>query len=115
MQSARNDEEFLLLLAELIREQSDVAPLELLARVVLQAGDDAVGEDIFSSYDRFLSVLADPEARKQLESVRFEDATTNKTYDDLRETSRRFRDGVNALFFDKHPKLPALIREFGVF
>jgi hypothetical protein len=47
--------------------------------------------------------------------VRFEDATTDPTYDDLRETSRRFRGGVNALFFDKHPKLPGLIREFGVF
>jgi hypothetical protein len=92
-----------------------VTPLELLARVVLQAGDNSIADAIFSSYDHFLGVLAHPEARKQLESVRFEDATTNKTYDDLRETSRRFRTAVNALFFDKHPRLPGLIREFGVF
>jgi len=36
-------------------------------------------------------------------------------YAGLRDASQRFRDGVTRLFFDAHPKLPKLIRDFGVF
>jgi len=115
MSLAQNDDEYLRLLAELIRQQTDVSPLELLARVVLETKNDKIADLVFSSYDHFLDVLADPDSREQLQAVQFADATTDKTYDDLRETSRRFRDGVTQLFFDKHPKLPQLIRDFGVF
>jgi hypothetical protein len=110
-----NDEQFYLMLADLIRNQTDVPPLELLARVVLEAGDDDVANDIFSSYDRFLNVLADSEARAKLEAVRFEDALDEPTYSELRDVSQRFRHGITRLFFDVHPKLKMLIRDFGVF
>jgi hypothetical protein len=63
----------------------------------------------------FLHVLADPEARKKLEAVRFDDALDEPTYSGLRDVSQRFRLGVTRLFFDLHPKLPTLIRDFGVF
>jgi len=91
-----------------------VTPLELLARVSLDV-DPEVADAIFSSYDEFLAALADPAARKNLESVKFEDAPNDPTYDALRQSSQRFRGGVNRLFFDDHPKLPTLIRQFGVF
>lgn len=110
-----NDEQYFLMLADLIRRQTDTAQLELLARVVLEAGDNDVANDIFSSYDQFLHVLADPDARKKLEAVRFEDALDEPTYSRLRDVSQRFRHGVTCLFFDVHPKLPTLIRDFGVF
>jgi hypothetical protein len=110
-----NDEQFYLMLADLIRSQTDVPPLELLACVVAEAGDDEVANDIFSSYDQFLNVLADPEARAKLEAVRFEDALEEPTYSALRDVSQRFRHGITRLFFDVHPKLPTLIRDFGVF
>jgi len=110
-----NDEQFYLMLADLIRSQTDVPPLELLARVVVEAGDDDVANDIFPSYDRFLDVLADGEARAKLEAVRFEDALDEPTYSGLRDVSQRFRRGITRLFFDVHPKLPMLIRDFGVF
>ena len=110
-----NDEQFYLMLADLIRSQTDVPPLELLARIVLEAGDDDVANDIFSSYDRFLDVLADPDARAKLEAVRFEDALDEPTYSGLRDISQQFRRGITRLFFDVHPKLPTLIRDFGVF
>jgi hypothetical protein len=113
--AVENDEQFYLLLADLIRSLTDVPPLELLARVVLEAGDDDVANSIFSSYDRFLDVLADPDARAKLEEVRFEDALNAPTYSDLRDVSQRFRADVTRLFFDVHPKLPTLIRDFGVF
>ena len=110
-----NDEQYFLMLAELIRKQTDVPPLELLARVVLECEDDGLADAIFSSYDRFLQVLADPDARKKLEAVHFEDALRDPTYDGLRDVSHAFRQGVTRLFFDVHPKLPRLIRDFGVF
>jgi hypothetical protein len=115
LHQVENDEQYFLMLADLIRSQTDIAPLELLARVVLEADDNIVADDIFSSYDQFLHVLADPEARKKLEAVRFDDALDEPTYSGLRDVSQRFRLGVTRLFFDLHPKLPTLIRDFGVF
>jgi hypothetical protein len=113
LEAAEGDEYFILL-ADLIREQTEVTPLELLARVSLDVAPE-VADAIFSSYDEFLAALADPTARRNLESVKFEDAPNDPTYDTLRQSSQRFREGVSRLFFDDHPKLPALIRQFGVF
>ena len=115
MATASNEEEYLLLLLNLIREQTDVSPLNLLAQAVQQTNDNEIADSIFSSYDHFLDVLADPIAREKLATVQFEDAPTDETYDDLRETSRKFREGITSLFFDAHPKLPKLIRDYGVF
>ena len=112
--AAKSDDEYFRLLAELIREQTEVTPLELLAKVSLDV-DPPVGDLIFSAYDEFLAALANPEIRTKLESVRFEDAASDETYDALRNSSQQFRSGVNQLFFDAHPKLPKLIRQFGVF
>jgi predicted nucleotidyltransferase len=110
-----SEDEYFSRLAELIRAQTDVPPLELLARAVLQSEDDSVADAIFSSYDHFLKVLSDPDARMKLEAVHFDDALDDPTYADLRDASHRFREGVTRLFFDTHPKLPQLIRDFGVF
>lgn len=115
LHQVENDEEFFLMLADLIRNQTDMPPLELLASVVLDAGDNDVANDIFSAYDQFLDVLADPDARAKLEAVRFEDALDEPEYATLRDVSQRFRHGITRLFFDVHPKLPMLIRDFGVF
>jgi hypothetical protein len=110
-----DDDVYFLMLADIIRTQTDVPPLELLARVVLEAQDNDVADAIFSSYDQFLGVLADPNARKTLETVPFDHALDEPTYAELRRVSQRFREGVTRLFFDVHPKLPKLIRDFGVF
>jgi len=113
---ATREEEFLLLLLDLIREQTEVAPLELLARV---ASADGVKEDtareIFDAYDVFLAALADPDRREHLESIPFDHAMDDEAYEPLRKGSSRFRFGINALFFEQHPKLPELIHKFGVF
>jgi len=42
-------------------------------------------------------------------------ASLELLYAGLREASHQFREGVTRLFFDVHPKLPGLIRQFGVF
>jgi Putative nucleotidyltransferase DUF294 len=113
---AQHEEELLILLSNLIREQTDVAPLELLARVAINdwvKKDTAT--DIFSAYNEFLDALSDRETRSHLETVRFEDAASDNIYSQLRTTSRRFRLGINDLFFDQHHQLKRLIRDFGVF
>ncbi|HEX2833199.1 MAG TPA: nucleotidyltransferase domain-containing protein [Thermoanaerobaculia bacterium] len=110
-----NEDEYYRMLASLIRTLTDVPPLELLARAVLDCHDREVAELIFSSYDEFLGVLANAESREKLEKVAFEEALAEPAYAGLREASKRFREGVTRLFFDAHPKLPSLIRQFGVF
>jgi predicted nucleotidyltransferase len=115
LRNVDDDEEYLLRLAEVIREQTDVAPLELLARVVVESTDDEIAREIFSTYDEFLSVLANPDMRKHLEGVRFDNALNDAVYARMREVSQQFRDAVTRLFFDAHPKLPGLIRIYGVF
>jgi len=70
---------------------------------------------LFSAYDEFLAALGNPQTREHLKSVRFEDALTDAVYDRLRNASKKFRVGINALFFDQHPKLKELIRQYGVF
>ena len=51
----------------------------------------------------------------ELYEVRFEDALKDDVYDHLRDLSRIFREGIQRLFFDEHPELSKLIRNFGVF
>jgi len=112
MLATDDDEHYFRLLAELIREQTDVTPLELIARVILESGDLEVADAILTSYDKFLATLADPDARRQLEAARESD---DPTFASLRGISSNFREGVARLFFDVHPKLPRLMRDFGVF
>jgi hypothetical protein len=115
LHEVENDDEYFLALASHIGALTDVAPLELLARVVLASDDDALAEGIFSSYNQFLSVLADPASRDALEKVPFERAFDEPAYAGLRDASHDFREGVTRLFFDVHPQLRDLIRKFGVF
>jgi hypothetical protein len=115
VRATTDEDEYYRLLAQLIGQQTDVSPLDLLARVVREVGDVAIADDIFSSYNHFLATLADPAARASLESVQFDGAPDDPTYTELREASRRFRNGVTSLFFDEHPHLRNLIREYGVF
>lgn len=115
-QEGKTEAEFLTLLSDLIRRQTEVSPLELLATVAAQpgVGDDTVGA-LFSAYDTFLGALSDPAKRRHLDAVRFEDARDDAVYDHLRVASGLFRRGLGALFFDEHERLKRLIRNFGVF
>lgn len=72
-------------------------------------------QKIFISYDEFLRVFADNSQREHLDEVAFDDATHDETYSKLRTTSHDFREGIRKLFFDEHPELKKLIRDFGVF
>lgn len=107
--------EYYLELVEHVLRLTDVTPLELLARVVLEQPSDETARRIFSSYNQFLQTLADSEQRIALESVTFDESASDPTYGSLRGASRDFRNGMNSLFFDDHPGLKPLIRQYGVF
>jgi hypothetical protein len=109
-------EEFVRLLADLIRQQTDVTPLDLVARVAADTRVKAeTAKRIFGSYDEFLSRLSDPALRKHVDDVPFERAPDDEVYGELRTISHAFREGISSLFFDEHPKLPELLRRYGVF
>ncbi len=117
LEKPADEEEFLTLLAELIYRQTEVTPLELLARIAAHESvkPETAGQ-IFGAYDQFLEALGDKGTREHLEKfVRFEDAATDEIYSRLRDASKKFRFGINAVFFDQHPKLYKLIRDYGVF
>lgn len=113
LESVANVDQFLALLADLIAEQTTIAPLDKLARVLLDYPD--LAKKIMSSYDRFLAAIDDEHTRKELEDLDFSAAGGSTVYNQLRGESHNFRDGINELFFDKHPKLRQLIRDYGVF
>jgi hypothetical protein len=109
-------DEYVSLLTDLIREQTDVTPLELVARAASHPDvTDQVRCDIFDSYDAFLTIMSDRDKRDHLDRVAFSDASSDPVYGELRRLSHGFRRGINNLFFDEHPDLRVLIRKFGVF
>ncbi len=116
LEQAGTEEEHLILLSELIRQQTEITPLELLARVVQQEGvKPETARRIFGAYDEFVGALADPQFRDKLDSVKFDEAADDETYERVRKASYQFRVGINDLFFDEHEQLRSLIRKFGVF
>lgn len=116
LQQAPDEEAFLAMLSEHIREMTDIAPLDLFARTCMNRGvKPETARDVFSAYDVFLGALADPDIRDRLDKVPFDEATNDEVYEKLRGASSKFRRGVNAIFFDEHEKLPRLVRNYAVF
>ncbi|HEV7730935.1 MAG TPA: nucleotidyltransferase domain-containing protein [Candidatus Binatia bacterium] len=112
--SSEDDESrFLVLLSDFICDQTSVSPLNKLASKVLPY--PACGEKLFDAYDAFVAALNDESLRSRFETVTFEAAPADDTYNRLREHSHSFRNGIEELFFDHDPRLSRLIRRLGVF
>jgi hypothetical protein len=90
-------------------------PLDIVALAVKEYGiDSAVAEKLFSAYDEFLGLVADPEKRARLKNLRAEDSRTNSVFREVQNFSGRFSEALNEIFFS-NLKLGQLTRKYGVF
>ena len=92
-------------------------PLDILAESVLNYApkNSRLAEKLFCNYDTFLAALNDDELRAHLDQVGYEEAKEDKRFNELREITRRFQEGLVELFFESDQKLCQLTREYGVF
>lgn len=113
LEGVDGEEEFLILLVDFIGEQTNVSPLDQLARAVHRY--PAHGQRIFTAYDKFLAALNRSGTRKRLEKLSFDAAASDLVYNRLRKMSHDYREAIEALFFDLDPVLARLVRKVGVF
>ncbi len=93
-----------------------MTPLEILSSVLFRYPHlDEAAKKIINSYDEFLGILEDEKQRTHLESLKEEDADTDKVYQRARQLSHAFRDGLLEFFFDPLSELEALTKNYGVF
>lgn len=91
-------------------------PLEIVATVLHRYEHlDKTALKILGSYDAFIGMLADSEIRTGLELLSEEAADADSVYQQARELSHTFRDGVLEFFFDTKSELDAMTKNYGVF
>ncbi len=90
-------------------------PLDIVALAVTEYGiDGAIAEKLFSAYDEFLGLVADPEKRVRLKNLRAEDSRTDAVFREAQNFSGRFSEALNEIFFSNF-KLGQMTRKYGVF
>jgi predicted nucleotidyltransferase len=98
------------------RQRLTRTPLEVLAGAFLRREHLSAGaERVFLAYDTFLGALSDRATREHLEQLTPEKEESDEIYSQLRATSREFRDGILALFFDDRTELADLTKVYGLF
>ena len=91
-------------------------PLEIIGSVLYRYDHlDETARKILDSYNEFIGVLSDKDARTRLEELTEENAEADPIYKRVRTLSHAFRDGVLAFFFDPKSELEALTKTYGVF
>jgi predicted nucleotidyltransferase len=98
-----------------IRTYVRMTPLEILADAAFAFAKPETAALLFDSYDRFLAMINDGEKRKQLSDMKAKEAQSSPLFREVRDISANFQKGLTHLFFDDHPKLTELTREYGVF
>jgi len=88
--------------------------LDVLCEMLIQVNDDRLAIKLLQAYDDFLSCLNDKKKREHLQDLDFSRAASDELFQEVRQISYNFRDGLNELFFD-HELLRPLTRNFGLF
>jgi hypothetical protein len=104
-------------LADYLEHQLSRTPLELVAQACLERNVTPVtARAIFDNYDRFLAILDDPEKRAELEQAKsHEDLRNSMAWNEIRNVSGPFHDGLVALFLNDDERLKSLTMKYGVF
>ena len=116
-QKALKESKDLSLLTTYLERQFALTPLEVIAKVCLDLSvTDATAQAIFHNYDRFLTILDDPEKRGELEkALTHEDLRNSSAWNEIREVSKPFHEGLVALFLNDDERLKKLAMTYGVF
>jgi predicted nucleotidyltransferase len=93
-----------------------LTPLEIVANELLRYPHlDGAAKKILNSYDEFVGILSDAEARTHLEQLTEADADADDIYQRARGLSHMFRDGLLEFFFDPKSEMEELTKNYGVF
>lgn len=87
--------------------------LELLAFSLDAFAGEDVGRQVMGAYDRFLATVDDRDNRTALEGLKF--GESSPLFNEMRQVTRDFTDGLVALFFDSNQTVAELTRKYGVF
>ena len=102
-----------------LSQSTNRKPLEILAcavqRHAQQHKKSALAEKLFGSYDYFLSKLGDPEVRKNLSKLDYQQAQSDSEFNALRDAGQTFQEGLIDLFFKSDDRLTELTQEYAVF
>lgn len=111
------DPSIMLLVVDHLWEMCKKTPLDLMARLFLRYPDlEPVARDFFGSYDQFLSLLENEDARKHLDILPSADAASDPVYQDVREMGHLFQEALTKLFLEENgTPLFGLTKTYGVF
>lgn len=103
-------------LLEYLESQLMLTPVEMLAKACLELNaTPATVTRLLGSYDRFLTILDDPEKRGHLEKLKREGFNEDPLFAEARGLSHEFQEGLTELFFKSNTALAKLTMKYGVF
>lgn len=110
------DTDHLLPAVEMMSETFRMPPLEILAaQLIRHEALYPATQELFSSYDLFVGLLADNEKRSRLSTLKRNEADTDPTYIEARDITHRFRDAIQAIFLTPTSPIGELAIRYGVF
>jgi predicted nucleotidyltransferase len=93
-----------------------LTPLDIVASVLTRYPHlDGTARKILNSYDEFVGILPDANARTPPRGADGGEADTDKIYQRARDLSHTFRDGLLEFFFDPESEMDELTKNYGVF
>jgi hypothetical protein len=95
---------------------ASIPAVELLCMAAMKVRDEATARALLRSYESFLELLNDGEARKSLETLPFDqNANLNEHFAHARNLGREFQRGMEGLFFGPTSPWAGLMKSHGVF
>jgi hypothetical protein len=101
---------------EHLRRFMSRTPLEILAIVLSELKiKKSTAVRLFSAYDGFLELLSNSKKRNHLKRLTPDTVRGDKIYEEMRQISYQFQDGLTDLFFRDNKRLTDLTTFYGVF
>lgn len=97
-----------------LEAQLAAPPTDRVADAFLRHGAADAGGRTLKAYDRFIGLLDDHSARRALKDLSHDDADESEVFDEARQIGADIDGGLLSLLFETE-RLPALVREFGIF